>query len=100
MIPESNIPLCKEVRQMKGQSFINFLYEEEGKADRQKVLSISALVGSSVLAQLMFAGVTHAACADFIDCHPDAPDKAFCIAEGCVPSCPQGTVGIGTCHNP
>ncbi len=57
---------------MIGESFINFLKEQEGKADRQKVLALSALVGSSVLAQLMFAGVAqsepgcglHIACAD------------------------------------
>ena len=46
---------------MFGDSFIDFLHEQEGKADRQKVLALSALVGSSVLAQLMFAGVAQSA---------------------------------------
>lgn len=58
---------------MRGQSFVNFLREEEGKADRQKVLTLSALFGSSVLAQLMFAGVADAA------------------------GCPNGLVLCGTC---
>lgn len=61
---------------MRGQSFINFLREEEGKADRRKVLSISALIGSSALAQLMFVGLAHAGCP--IDCVTHCP--AGCVA--------------------
>ena len=66
---------------MKGQSFIAFLLEQEGKADRQKVLTLSALVGSSVLAQLMFAGVTQANhCPGVIQC--GAPCPAGCTRFG------------------
>lgn len=72
---------------MKGQSFINFLREEDGKADRQKVLSISALVGSSVLAQLMFAGVSQAwhICSWTAPCSPES--KETCEKQGCRPEC-------------
>lgn len=66
---------------MRGQSFINFLREEEGKADRQKVLSLSALVGSSVLAQLMFVGVVRADHCFTIPCNQECP--AMCVDNGC-----------------
>lgn len=62
---------------MKGQSFINFLKEQEGKADRQKVLTLSALVGSSVLAQLMFVGVTHAAGCQSVPCQVACPSTCM-----------------------
>ena len=87
---------------MKGQSFINFLREEEGKADRQKVLALSALVGSSVLAQLMFAGVAQSDhhCGSIIDCNPGEPDSSECLRQGCFVSCPAGPGVHGTCYPP
>lgn len=66
---------------MKGQSFVNFLREQDGKADRQKVLSLSALVGSSVLAQLMFVGVSQAVGCTPIPCMDDCPST--CMDLGC-----------------
>lgn len=77
-------------------SFINFLKEQEGKADRQKVLVISALVGSSVLAQMMFAGVTQAVvCPGTMPC-TDA-SKAHCAEIGCTWYDPC-VGGVGTCE--
>jgi len=74
---------------MRGQSFINFLREEEGKADGQKVLALSAIVGSSVLAQMMFAGTALAAPGD---CQWDIgcgwQDQSNCIDWGCEPRGP------------
>lgn len=80
---------------MRGQSFINFLREEDGKADRQKVLSISALVGSSVLAQLMFMGVTQAMhCSFTTTCTVD--EKEACKALGCFFAC---SGAVASCYD-
>jgi hypothetical protein len=66
---------------MFGDSFIRFLHEQEGKADRQKVLALSALVGSSVLAQVMFAGVAQAYVCETISCSLNCPGT--CVDHGC-----------------
>lgn len=87
---------------MRGQSFINFLREEDGKADRQKVLSLSALVGSSILAQFMFVGVTQSHpnhCGFEINCASQV-ERTQCLNEGCNVSCPNGDQGAGTCYHP
>jgi len=82
---------------MRGQSFLNFLREEEGKADRQKMLALSAIVGSSVLAQMMFAGVATAhVCPGEIDCDGG---QAHCQEIGCVWQAPCYN-GVGTCAHP
>jgi hypothetical protein len=73
---------------MFGDSFIRFLHEQEGKADRQKVLALSALVGSSVLAQLMFAGTSYA-----VGCH-DVP-----CAQACPSTCTNLGCGDGVMRN-
>jgi hypothetical protein len=81
---------------MIGQSFIDFLKEQEGKADRQKVLALSALVGSSVLAQLMFAGVTQAVvCPGTMPC--TEASKQHCEEIGCTWYLPCSG-GLGTCE--
>lgn len=69
---------------MRVQSFINFLREDEGKVDRQKVLSLSALVGSSVLAQLIFAGVSHSFHCPDVPC--GTPCGNTCTFMGCDPA--------------
>ena len=80
---------------MFGDSFLTFLREDEGKADRQKVMALSALVGSSVLAQVMFAGVAQADnhCNWSGLCFP--ANKESCEEMGCVPFCDGGVM---TCH--
>jgi hypothetical protein len=86
---------------MFGDSFIRFLHEQEGKADRQKVLALSALVGSSVLAQLMFAGVSQAGPCDHIAMACNPPNKESCeqLGAGCFLDCRFG-VTVGTCYIP
>ena len=77
---------------MFGDSFIDFLHEQEGKADRQKVLALSALVGSSVLAQLMFVGVAQAApCPGVIPCDVNCADT--CTVGTC------GPLGLKPCFD-
>lgn len=72
------------------QKLLDLLPSEEGNADRNKVLAVGAILGSSVLAQLLWAPIAHAVhcntvllCANHLSCHalgtPDMP----CVHDIC-----------------
>ncbi len=85
------------------QKLMDFLHSEEGNADRSKVLATSAVLGGSVLAQMLLATTASAnACPGVIDCG-NPIDTGHCLeraeAGECGLSCPHGPTLEGTCYD-
>ncbi len=64
---------------------LDLLPSEEGNADRNKVLAVGAILGSSVLAQLLWVPMAHAdpcsmvfQCANHMSCHELSQPGTIC----------------------
>jgi len=83
------------------QKFLSFLKSEEGNADRSKVLVAGAVLGGSVMAQLLLAPAAHAGtCFTVDDCTngEEAGLDQVCRLMGCNWSCPAPHAP-GTCYD-
>ena len=82
------------------QKLMSFLRSEEGNAGRSKVLATGAVLGGSVLAQMLLATNASAAnCSGVWECTPTHAVSCFEQDPNCDMSCPAGWgVGkVGTC---
>ena len=80
------------------QKLMDFLHSEEGNAVRSKVLATGAVLGGSVLAQMLLATPASAdPCSFTFGCN-DASAADKCDELGCVISWANCPGGEATCH--
>ena len=110
-------PNRREVNEMtpirvvgRKQKLLSFLKSEEGNADRSKVLAMGAVLGGSVLAQMLLSPKASAwdGCNALYECDLAGSGRNACHARGggipginCELSCPNGwgPGKIGTCYD-